>query len=167
MQKWNAGISPGIPGGENPRQKGGDRALSSKPFLLNREQFKSFMYRLRTGFGIKSRNGAEEGPLKVGDQFKAAINFGKWINLLLFAVLAGFDLSYVCSDPVAVFTVNFVAILPIAVLLSFATEELINQVGSWSGIMIFTTFGYVGDSWNIRLREILTQISCLTVTWSH
>lgn len=41
----------------------------------------------------------------------------------------------------AVFTLNFFAIIPLAAILSFATEEISNKVGGTLGGLLNATFG--------------------------
>ncbi len=44
-------------------------------------------------------------------------------------------------DPIAVFVLNFLAIIPLASLLSFATEELSVKLGQTLGGLLNATFG--------------------------
>ncbi|KAL4885278.1 Sodium/calcium exchanger protein-domain-containing protein [Aspergillus karnatakaensis] len=73
-------------------------------------------------------------------QFKATV-LNSWINILLLAVPAGIALNYVDVDPVAVFVVNFIAIVPLAAMLSFATEEIALRTGETIGGLLNATFG--------------------------
>ena len=72
-------------------------------------------------------------------QFKAVM--GSWINLLLIFVPIGIALHFVKVDPVAVFVCNFVAIIPLAALLSYSTEELALYIGEVMGGLLNATFG--------------------------
>ena len=57
-----------------------------------------------------------------------------WINVLLVAVPVGIALNYVPSiGGVVVFVVNFIAIIPLAAMLSFATEEIALRTGETLG----------------------------------
>lgn len=68
--------------------------------------------------------------------------FGSWINLLLIFVPIGIALHYVHSvDRVVVFVINFLAIIPLAAVLSFATEELAMYIGETLGGLLNATFG--------------------------
>ncbi|KAL4917518.1 Sodium/calcium exchanger protein-domain-containing protein [Aspergillus aurantiobrunneus] len=73
-------------------------------------------------------------------QFKATV-LNSWINILLLAAPAGIALNYVDVDPVAVFVVNFIAIIPLAAMLSFATEEIALRTGETIGGLLNATFG--------------------------
>ncbi|BCS30228.1 hydrogen/calcium exchanger domain-containing protein [Aspergillus puulaauensis] len=73
-------------------------------------------------------------------QFKATV-LNSWINILLVAAPVGIALNYVKVDPVAVFVVNFIAIIPLAAMLSFATEEIALRTGETIGGLLNATFG--------------------------
>jgi len=81
-------------------------------------------------------------PFTVGNQLKATI-FYSWINLLLFAVPAGLALYYVDANPVAIFFVNFAAVVPMASLLGLAMDELRLRTGDVLGALVYISFGYV------------------------
>lgn len=66
---------------------------------------------------------------------------GAWINVLLIMVPVGFAVFYAKIGPVAVFIINFVAIIPLAAMLSTATEELAVRVGETLGGLLNATFG--------------------------
>ncbi|KAK0629817.1 Sodium/calcium exchanger protein-domain-containing protein [Bombardia bombarda] len=68
--------------------------------------------------------------------------FGTWLNILLIMVPAGFIVNYVnTGSKIAVFVVNFIAIIPLAALLSFATEEIALRTGESLGGLLNATFG--------------------------
>ena len=46
-------------------------------------------------------------------------------------------------DPIIVFVVNFIAIIPLAAMLSFATEEIAIRTGETIGGLLNATFGSV------------------------
>ncbi|KAF2265793.1 Calcium/proton exchanger [Lojkania enalia] len=84
---------------------------------------------------------AHKRKIPVGQQLRGVI-FGSWINILLIFVPVGFALFYAHIDqPVAVFVVNFIAIIPLAAMLSYATEELAIRVGETFGGLLNATFG--------------------------
>jgi Ca2+:H+ antiporter len=78
--------------------------------------------------------------ISVVSQCKATI-FGSWVNVLLICVPIGFALKYTNSNGYAVFVVNFVAIIPLAAMLSFATEELAFYTGETLGGLLNASFG--------------------------
>ena len=67
--------------------------------------------------------------------------FASWINILLIAVPVGIALEYSGVNKVAVFVVNFIAIIPLAAMLSYATEELAMYVGETLGGLLNASFG--------------------------
>lgn len=72
-------------------------------------------------------------------QFKAV--FFSWINILLIAVPVGIALEYAHVNKIAVFVVNFIAIIPLAAMLSYSTEELAMYIGEVLGGLLNATFG--------------------------
>ncbi len=73
-------------------------------------------------------------------QFRFVL-FGAWINVLLIFVPIGFAVRYAHLKPVAVFIINFIAIIPLAAMLSNATEELAIRVGETLGGLLNASFG--------------------------
>ncbi|KAI5923547.1 Sodium/calcium exchanger protein-domain-containing protein [Camillea tinctor] len=63
------------------------------------------------------------------------------VNVLLFAVPIGIVAGSTGWDPIAVFTINFFAIIPLAAVLSFATEEISVELGEALGGLLNATFG--------------------------
>ncbi|KAK0620336.1 Sodium/calcium exchanger protein-domain-containing protein [Immersiella caudata] len=80
-------------------------------------------------------------PFTVRNQIQRTL-FGSWINILLIAAPAGIAINYVhFVSRVAVFVVNFIAIVPLAAMLSFATEEIALRTGETLGGLLNATFG--------------------------
>jgi Ca2+:H+ antiporter len=77
--------------------------------------------------------------LTVMSQFKAVM--GSWINLLLIFVPAGIALGNTNVNGVIVFVINFIAIIPLAAMLSYSTEELAMYIGETLGGLLNATFG--------------------------
>ncbi|KAI0839767.1 Calcium/proton exchanger [Hypoxylon sp. FL0890] len=63
------------------------------------------------------------------------------VNILLIAVPIGIIAGQAGWDPVAVFVINFFAIIPLAAVLSFATEEISAKLGEALGGLLNATFG--------------------------
>lgn len=74
-----------------------------------------------------------------GQQVKAV--FGSWINVLLIFVPIGIAVNYTNVNRIAVFVINFIAIIPLAAILSFATEELALYIGEVLGGLLNASFG--------------------------
>lgn len=81
-------------------------------------------------------------PFTVKNQIQATI-LNSWINILLLAAPVGIALNYAGVNKIIVFVVNFIAIIPLAAMLSFATEEIALHVGESLGGLLNATFGYV------------------------
>lgn len=63
------------------------------------------------------------------------------VNILLIFVPIGIIAGMSKWDPTAVFTLNFLAIIPLAAVLSFATEEISKRLGETLGGLLNATFG--------------------------
>ncbi|KAL2141686.1 hypothetical protein VTI28DRAFT_2096 [Corynascus sepedonium] len=80
-------------------------------------------------------------PFTVRNQIQRTL-FGSWINILLLAAPVGIAINYIPSvSRVAVFVVNFIAIVPLAAMLGFATEEIALRTGETMGGLLNATFG--------------------------
>ena len=65
---------------------------------------------------------------EIKNLFFANVYFA-WINVLLLLVPVGFALNYAKRSPIAIFVVNFFAIIPVAEVLNFATNEVTKFLG--------------------------------------
>ncbi|KAJ6444642.1 calcium-proton exchanger [Purpureocillium lavendulum] len=80
-------------------------------------------------------------PFTTANQLQRTF-LNSWINILLLAAPVGIALNYVKSvNRIAVFVVNFIAIVPLAAMLSFATEEIALRTGETLGGLLNATFG--------------------------
>lgn len=95
---------------------------------------------------------AEERKRKQDEAFKRKIPFiqqfrtvlaPRWltINWLLIFAPVGIGLHFTKVDPLVIFIVNFIAIIPLAGILSFATEEIAIRVGEVLGGLLNASFG--------------------------
>lgn len=73
-------------------------------------------------------------------QLRATI-LNSWINVLLIFVPIGIAVNYTNIPKVAVFVINFIAIIPLAAMLSYATEEIALRTGETIGGLLNATFG--------------------------
>ena len=69
-----------------------------------------------------------------------AIFFNSWAHLLLLFIPAGFAVQYTYRSPVTVFCVNFVAMLPLIMVISLAVDEIGLRLGETLGGLVSTTF---------------------------
>jgi Ca2+:H+ antiporter len=87
-----------------------------------------------------SKKSKKTNKITVGSMLKAVL-FDSYINILLLAVPAGFAINYAHGPVGAVFTVNFIAIIPLAAMLSYSTEEIALRVGEVLGGLLNASFG--------------------------
>jgi len=84
-----------------------------------------------------------------------------YVNVLLVFVPLGIIAGAMGWSPTAVFILNFLAIIPLAALLSFATEELSVKLGQTLGGLLNATFGnavelIVSGSFTLQTAYLLT-----------
>ncbi|CUS10671.1 unnamed protein product [Tuber aestivum] len=73
-------------------------------------------------------------------QFRAAV-FNSWINVFLVFAPVGIATHYAGVDPTIVFVMNFIAIIPLAALLAYGTEEIALYCGDVLGGLLNASFG--------------------------
>ncbi|KAH0543029.1 hypothetical protein FGG08_002637 [Glutinoglossum americanum] len=98
-------------------------------------------------------------------QIRATL-FSSWINVLLVFVPAGIIVNYIHLSPIVVFIVNFIAIIPLAAMLSYAAEELALRLGETLGGLLNATFGnavelIVSTSALIRHEVLIVQTALI------
>ncbi|KJX98828.1 hypothetical protein TI39_contig388g00008 [Zymoseptoria brevis] len=99
-----------------------------------------------TSDGMMERSDTEKSQkrkhkhIPIMTQIKAVLF--SWINILLIFVPIGIALEQVKSfSRIGVFVINFIAIIPLAAVLSFATEELAMYIGEVLGGLLNASFG--------------------------
>lgn len=75
-------------------------------------------------------------------QVKATL-LSSWFNVFLPLVPVGFYIKYANSSPVTTFAVNFVAILPLGLMISSCTEELILRLSGFKSMAVIVAFRWV------------------------
>lgn len=90
--------------------------------------------------GIFKGKDLKHEPFTVRNQLQNTI-FNSWINILLLAAPVGIALNYAKVNGIIIFVVNFIAIIPLAAMLSFATEEISLHVGESLGGLLNASFG--------------------------
>lgn len=79
------------------------------------------------------------------------------VNVLLVFVPLGIIFGAIHANPTVVFILNFLAIIPLASLLSFATEELSAKLGQTLGGLLNATFGNAVElivSWHYQFQRL-------------
>ncbi|KAI0132998.1 Ca2+ transporter [Xylariales sp. AK1849] len=130
---------------ESPTMNGGNAVRNRKPFsdkspepTEDGNKKKGGLFRKRDSGFFKHVEAKE--PYTFRNQFMNTIG-NSWVNVLLIAVPVGFAVYYAGVNGNIVFAVNFIAIIPLAALLSFGTEELALRTGETLGGLINATFG--------------------------
>ncbi|KAK4172192.1 putative vacuolar calcium ion transporter [Triangularia setosa] len=90
--------------------------------------------------GTKSPNPLVRLPAHFFNVFKITL-LSSWINILLVFVPFGLIAGTYEWNPTLVFTLNFFAIIPLAAILSFATEEIAARLGETLGGLVNATLG--------------------------
>jgi Ca2+:H+ antiporter len=85
-------------------------------------------------------NGKNKPNFTAWGQVHATL-FNSWINVLLIFSPVGIAVYYAGINPVAVFVINFIAIIPLAGMLSYATEEIALRTGEVLGGLLNASFG--------------------------
>ncbi|KAJ5885426.1 Sodium/calcium exchanger membrane region [Penicillium taxi] len=85
---------------------------------------------------LRMRNGSKRFGLHTKDAI-----FHSWVNILLVFVPVGIAVKAVGLSPAIIFAMNAVAIIPLAGLLSHATESVACRLGDTIGALINVTFG--------------------------
>ncbi|KAL2264786.1 hypothetical protein VTJ83DRAFT_7296 [Remersonia thermophila] len=94
----------------------------------------------RSSPGIDSPNPLVKWPALAWNVAKVTLYSG-WVNVLLFFVPLGIWAGERAWSAPWVFTLNFFAIIPLAAVLSFATEEIAARLGDTLGGLVNATFG--------------------------
>ncbi len=84
--------------------------------------------------------GKETQQFTAASQLRATL-FNSWINVLLIFVPIGIAVNFANVPKVGVFVINFIAIIPLAAMLSYATEEIALRTGETIGGLLNATFG--------------------------
>ncbi|KAI0435724.1 hypothetical protein F4803DRAFT_557707 [Xylaria telfairii] len=77
----------------------------------------------------------QKGQFTLENQVRRTL-FGSWINVLLLTAPAGIVIWALKVPGPAIFIVNFIAIVPLAVMLSYATEQIALRTGDVVGGLI-------------------------------
>ena len=112
-------------------QNGGDRRPSSiREVLLNTKHTP----------GMESENRFVRIPANAFNVTKVTL-YSNYVNILLVFVPLGIVAGAMGWNPTTVFVLNFFAIVPLAAVLSFATEEISMKLGQTMGGLLNATFG--------------------------
>ena len=139
------------PGEEEPKDPSQDSGTGTSQTMVEEEEPSSLRKRLHLS-GHQHRSNGELERTETTESKKPkqkftfmgqlrATLFNSYINILLVAVPAGIAVNYAKVNPVAIFVVNFIGIIPLAAMLSYATEEIALRTGETIGGLLNATFG--------------------------
>ena len=115
----------------NGRDHGGvSRSSTLREFFLNRKSTP----------GMDSENKFVSWPAHAFNVTKVTL-LSNYVNILLVFVPLGIISGATGWNPTTVFILNFFAIVPLAAVLSFATEEISVKLGQTLGGLLNATFG--------------------------
>lgn len=98
----------------------------------------------------KNEDGGTPAPIEAQEKPGVAIRFYKtckdillssWLNILLIFVPIGIAVDVTGVNPTIVFAMNAIAIIPLAGLLSYATQSIASDLGDTVGALMNVTFG--------------------------
>lgn len=89
---------------------------------------------------MHSENRLVRGSAKAFNVTKVTL-YSNYVNILLVFVPLGIIAGAMEWNPTSVFILNFFAIVPLAAVLSFATEEISVKLGQTLGGLLNATFG--------------------------
>jgi Ca2+:H+ antiporter len=83
---------------------------------------------------------ARAGIIRFGSHTKGALLYS-WLNVLLIFVPLGIAVKAAGLSPAIIFSMNAVAVIPLAGLLSHATESVAGRLGDTLGALLNVSFG--------------------------
>jgi Ca2+:H+ antiporter len=108
--------------------------------VRKRSTFSEFFLDTRHTPGMESENPFVRFHAHVFNVTKVTL-LSNYVNILLIFVPLGIVAGATHWDPTVVFILNFFAIVPLAAVLSFATEEISVKLGQTMGGLLNATFG--------------------------
>ena len=95
-------------------------------------------------------------------------DFMTWLLILLLpAVPAGFVIKYSNQTPAATFMSNLVAMVPLGVILTLLTDEMITRRGGHEALLVIVTTGFAAFTYsNIKLDSSTYISQCLGILYN-
>ncbi len=125
----------GLLSGQNGGAEGGPERKKS-----SMTQFFEFFANKHHTAGMESENKLVRYSANALQVTKMTL-YSNYVNILLVFVPLGIVAGAMGWNPTTVFILNFFAIVPLAALLSFATEEISMKLGQTMGGLLNATFG--------------------------
>ncbi|KAI0483828.1 calcium/proton exchanger [Xylaria cf. heliscus] len=130
----------GRPDERTPLVGGNGHSLAAHDGVKDHNSTWEFFFNSKSTPGCDSPKPWVKYPAHVWHITKATL-LSSPVNILLFAVPFGIVAGKTHWDPIAVFVINFFAIIPLAAVLSFATEQISAELGEALGGLLNATFG--------------------------
>ncbi|OLN85331.1 Vacuolar calcium ion transporter 2 [Colletotrichum chlorophyti] len=148
VRSWGSTHKPNGRAGEvdenSPLLVNGNHSANNESHLLNGDRGGNktlqFLFNATETPGLDSDNVAVRYSSQVWHVTKVSI-LSNYVNFLLVMVPLGLVAGKLGWSPTAVFTINFFAIIPLAAVLSFATEQISMKLGEALGGLLNATFG--------------------------
>jgi Ca2+:H+ antiporter len=99
----------------------------------------------------------KNGMKRFGIHTKEAI-LHSWINVLLIFVPIGIAVNFAGLDPEIIFAMNAIAIVPLAGLLTHATESVASRLGDTLGALLNVSFG---NAVEVIILYVFGQLGCV------
>lgn len=96
--------------------------------------------RIPSSGALSPSSGASNKPLFTLRGVISEVVLGSWLNILLVFVPVGFAVNYALPSGSIVFTINFIAIIPLTSLISYAIDEIDLRVGNVLSALLDNTF---------------------------
>jgi Ca2+:H+ antiporter len=138
-------------GGRKPSFRQSNQPSESTPLLNNGTSSETAHVHRRHFWGDEEDSLWKSKPKRWAHMTWLTLS-SNYVNLLLAFVPVGIVVGALGMDPVLVFVMNFLAIIPLASLLSFATEELSEQMGQAIGGLMNASFG---NAVELIVREVM------------
>ena len=114
--------------------------LSGQNGVARQNSVRDFLFNKRHTAGTDSENKLVKVSAEAFHVAKVTL-LSNYVNILLVFVPLGIVAGLGKWDPTVVFILNFFAIVPLASVLSFATEEISMKLGQTMGGLLNATFG--------------------------
>lgn len=134
-----ANLPNGDAANENTGLLSGQNGTSSRK-KSSMTEFFEFMTKKKNTAGLESENAFVRIPAQIWQATKVTL-YSNYVNILLVFVPLGIVAGAGHWNPTVVFILNFFAIVPLAAVLSFATEEISVKLGQTMGGLLNATFG--------------------------
>lgn len=118
---------------------------------------------LDAAHGEASSSIEPEKPPNILNRFYQAckeILFSSWLNILLVFVPVGIAVQAAGVNKTIVFAINAIAIIPLAGLLSHATESVASDLGDTIGALMNITFGNAVELIILYVLRLRLAVSC-------